>query len=718
MDITPEQANDLQIAREMVAAGIPVFIAAPRRERAGTYRYPDEWQNTVADSAVIDQWQPGWGLAAVGGHAADFLDMDPRSGGIESQIELKNAGQWPLSYGQQSTPSGGTHDILSRTGERKETGFMPGLDFQAGGTEPDATGSYGRAFVWIAPTVGVSKETGELVPYRWVHRPDLEALEEWRRPDGTSSDASTEGLIARVYAARAQKAKPRQIEAAAAFGGSQLMSGNTGDGGFTLLEAFDFVKPLRDQLMSAQIGTIEDYGMQFTLVLEHFVPAFWSPEQAFSFVTEALSHTAYDPNGPSNWTADKFLKRLDGRRPVLGSWKARRNLSAAEAAAVFGQQDGPAPVPGTPEEAQDAVDALLGRMLTAEQMMLQEPPEPLVWDLLDRDTQAALIGLPGSFKSFVALDIAAHVGGGKPWRGHRVHQGEVVYIVAEGARGMTLRTRAWKERNGPMPGVRFLPEPVQVKDPMAWQILIEACRRIRPVLVVVDTQAMVTVGIEENSNTEMGVAYAAFRKIREATGACVLLVHHTTKAGDTTRGAGSQDGAQDTRLKLERQTPRSSLIVKLKDEKQKDMAEGEDGGILLQMEAVPLGVHPVTGRVLSSLVLGDANAFKLVAGQGDAPEEWEVHHGPAQVLLLKVLRDQGGTVGLTKAEARTALVERFHGGDPKKLAKQTWYTAWTKIMEKCDPDGSSVVNHVGGACYALDPVAFEAMNEALEAQLP
>lgn len=702
MDITPEQADALQIAREMAAAGIPIFLCAPNPEKPGKYIYKNDWQKSVADPSVVDQWQPGWALAAVGGHAADFLDMDPRSGGIESQIELKNAGQWPLSFGQQSTPSGGTHDILSRTGERKETGFMPGLDFQAGGTEPDATGSYGRAFVWIAPTVGVSKETGELVPYRWVHRPDLEALEEWRRPDGTSSDASTEGLIARVYSARARKAAPRASGAVAAFGAeaSQFMqAGTAGHDGFTLLEAYAFVAPHYDALINSKIGDIEENGMAFTLALEHFVPAFWSVESAFGFVIEGLSHTAYDPNGPSDWTADKFLKRLDGRRPVLGSWKARRNLSAEEAAAVFGRQEGPAPVPGTPEEAQDAVDALLGRMLTAEQMMLQEPPEPLVWDLLDMDTQAALIGLPGSFKSFVALDIAAHVGGGRPWRGHQVHQGEVVYIVAEGARGMTLRTRAWKERNGAMPGVRFLPEPVQVKDPMAWQILIEACRRIKPVLVVVDTQAMVTVGIEENSNTEMGVAYAAFRKIREATGACVLLVHHTTKAGDTTRGAGSQDGAQDTRLKLERQQPRSSLIVKLKDEKQKDMAEGEDGGILLQMETVQLGVHPVTGRVLSSLVLGDASTFKLLADRGDDVEEWVRASISVREMVLQILRDHGEDRGITSAVGRRIVVERFFGGVKDRLKDSTWTTSWNRAVK--DPS----VIQVGGERFTRDPIA-------------
>jgi hypothetical protein len=702
MTLSSEQIEALRIAREMAAAGIPIFIAAPNASKPGKYRYPDEWQNTVADPAVIDQWQPGWGLGAVGGVAADFLDMDPRSGGLESQTEMKNAGQWPLSFGQQSTPSGGTHDILSRTGERKETSFMPGLDFQAGGMEPDATGSYGRAFVWIAPTVGVSKETGELVPYRWVHAPDLEALDEWRLPDGTSSDASTEGLISRVYSARARKAKPRPSEDAPAFD-SQLFT--NGDGSFTLAEAFNFVRPLRERLMSAPIGKIEEYGMDFTLALEHFVPAFWSPEQAFDFVTEALSHTAYDPNGPSDWTSDKFLKRLDGRRPVLGSWKAHRKLSAEEAAAAFGHAEPVTAPPSGQAEAQSLIDALIGKMLTPAQMAALPPPEPLIKGLLDLDSLAWMIGLPGSFKSFIALDLAAHVGTGLPWRGMQVTQGPVVYIAAEGTRGMGKRIRAWEKKYGHMGDVRFLPLPIKIRDAVAWQTLIEACRIIRPVLVVIDTQARVAAGIEENSNTEMSAAIESFDAIKVATGACVLVVHHTTKSGDSTRGAGAQDGAQDTRIKLERKSPRSSMVVKFTEEKQKDLQEGADGITIRMIEEVISG--PGEER-LASLRVG--SALEALAGTGDEPEigdltpwrgqepaDWTkryvAYNSPWQRRILQVLFDHAETAGLSEAKVRDTVIARW-----AKPEVDTWNDAWPKVVSKVI-DGEPLIASVGGRKY-------------------
>ena len=68
------------------------------------------------------------------------------------------------------------------------------------------------------------------------------------------------------------------------------------------------------------------------------------------------------------------------------------------------------------------------------------------------------------FKSFVALDWACHVALGLPWRGREVTQGDVVYVVAEGKKGIPGRVSAWEATYGHrVSGVHFLPEPVQVR---------------------------------------------------------------------------------------------------------------------------------------------------------------------------------------------------------------------------------------------------------------
>lgn len=727
---TPEELRAIEIARDMAMAGIPVFVCRPNPFRPGKFYIESGWPNTVADPAALDRWQPGYGVAAVGGGAADFLDMDPRSGGLESREILKNEGSWPLSFGQQSTPSGGTHDVISSAGIGKRTGFMPGLDFQGGLPEPDADGETHRAFVWLAPTVGRSKETGELVPYRWVHEPDLAALDEWRASDGTCTDESIRGIANRILA-KPVRALPRlDVDEMDETGGEASSIFNRFRDPFTMEQAEEFVRPHLDALRNAKNGDINTFGMAATLAIEHFVPDFWSVEEASAIILENLSHTVYDPNGTSDWTADQqFIERLDGRRPVKNSWKAKRALGKSELARVFdipGEDE--TPIPATSEEAQSLVQKLLGQMMTAEQMCELPAPVPLVWELLDRDSLAALTGAPGSFKSFVALDIAAHVSRGTPWHDLRTHRGPVIYIAAEGVRGMTLRIRAWRERYGQMGEIRFLPAPVQIRDAPAWQALVKACHLVQPVLVVVDTQAMVTVGVEENSNSEMGVAIEAFKRIQRVTGACVLVVHHLTKDGASTRGAGAQDGAQDTRIRVERLTPRSSLKMRLRDEKQKDMAESDEAGLALQLDVVDLGEDPVTGRHLSSLVINH-DPYRAASGEeapvdvGQAvkirePQEWTVRithpHALIQRRILQTLADLApANIGLTEAKVKTLVAERWHEGKvgrrPGMLNSQSFQDGWTGVLKLKIETGESVVVPLSGQRYGLDPIVSDSL---------
>lgn len=265
----------------------------------------------------------------------------------------------------------------------------------------------------------------------------------------------------------------------------------------------------------------------------------------------------------------------------------------------------------------DPVEAMLSRLLTSAQLRALPPPEPLINGLLDLDSCAWLIGEPGSGKSFVALDFAAHVGRGEPWHGRTVRQGRVVYIVAEGARGMRLRVDAWERERAPMDDVFFLPEPVQANErgprgmPVAgaWSVLVEACRRVAPALVIIDTQARATVGLNENDNSDMSYYAAQADRIRRATGACVLSVHHLGRNGTHARGASAIDGAQDTELRIERRP--GAMAITLKVDKQKDQAE--IGPVPLELIKIDLGVDPATGRDLSSLVIGqespDASMF-------------------------------------------------------------------------------------------------------------
>ncbi|MCA0437426.1 MAG: AAA family ATPase [Actinobacteria bacterium] len=203
---SPEKtASALTTARRLAARGIPIFIAHPALGADGQwdpkggsgqsgYVLPAGWQATTPDPAVVDTWRPGDALAAVMGAPGpvDCLDVDPRNGGDATAHQWGGAGVWPTSYGRQLTPSGGWHDLIAATGCRSMDGVDQGLDLKAG-----AAGR-GHGFIWIAPTVKLSKSTGNLAAYEWVNEPDLVAL------DGP--DDSTGTLKARVDAKRAPQA--------------------------------------------------------------------------------------------------------------------------------------------------------------------------------------------------------------------------------------------------------------------------------------------------------------------------------------------------------------------------------------------------------------------------------------------------------------------------------------------------------------------------------
>ncbi|MGK5738895.1 AAA family ATPase [Micromonospora sp. URMC 103] len=629
MITTDEQARALDIARQLIRAGIPVFAAAPNSSRPGEYHLPKGWEATRPDEALLDRWRPGWALAAVGGHAADFLDVDPRNGGEASEAEVRAAGHWPRSFGRQATPSGGTHDLISVTGLRKATDFMPGLDLQAGTPEG------GRGFVYIAPTERRSKVTGELVAYRWTQEPDLEALEEWR-----GSDSSTEGLVARVHAAKARRSAPsvlaqrQEVDLADPFFTASSAS-QGGERAFTQAQAQDFVRPYLVELQAARIGGIEEAANRAAVTLSHFVPTFWTADEAFRLLTDALGHTAYDPeHQASTWTAEKFIPVLDGTRPPLDPWKAVRRAELP---------------PGGQEEAKpDRVAALLEKMLDPDALECRPRPRPLVRGLVNLESLTWIIGEPGSFKSFVALDLAAHVGAGLPWRGREVTRGRVLYVAAEGASGMTLRMRAWRKVYGATPDVLTLPEPVQASDPQAWAALVEACRELGPVLVVIDTQARNTVGMEENDNTAMGVFIERLEELKRATGACVLVVHHTGRNGGDARGASAIDGAQDTELKVIRAKPRSTLAAKVSVEKQKD---GEDGWSLpITLQKVDLGTDPESGEELGTLTLEPFDAFNLAQAVEDAPD-WRANLTDNQRDVMEAMLEHSDEDGATRAQA-------------------------------------------------------------------
>jgi hypothetical protein len=83
-------------------------------------------------------------------------------------------------------------------------------------------------------------------------------------------------------------------------------------------------------------------------------------------------------------------------------------------------------------------------LITARELLAE--PEPLRWlikDYLQQETLSLLFGDPASGKSLLALDWAASLATGLPWRGHQAAPSPVVYLAGEGHFGIKRRLLAW-----------------------------------------------------------------------------------------------------------------------------------------------------------------------------------------------------------------------------------------------------------------------------------
>src|SRR5439155_6514929 len=124
--------------------------------------------------------------------------------------------------------------------------------------------------------------------------------------------------------------------------------------------------------------------------------------------------------------------------------------------------------------------------------------------------------------------------------------------------GLKLRVRVWKLAHGldRRAGVTFVPQAVQLLNPGEVAAFIEAIGESMPeppVLVVIDTLARSMTGGDENGPKDMGQFIASIDRIRETTGAGVLVLHHTGwKETDRERGHTSLRAATDTVMLLKK----------------------------------------------------------------------------------------------------------------------------------------------------------------------
>lgn len=214
----------------------------------------------------------------------------------------------------------------------------------------------------------------------------------------------------------------------------------------------------------------------------------------------------------------------------------------------------------------DPVSEIEARIVTFAHLRDQPPPEWLVDGVLPKQGVGRIYGPSGSMKSFLVLHLLGAVGHGDVFAGRDCMKTSSLYVVAEGQSGIGKRVRAYERHHGrSLPG-EVAPWPIQINGDSEWHAFVELASRRQWGLVVFDTQASSTVGLDENSATDMGKMVDRLRALSEATGGLVMLVHHTGYDTSHSRGSTAVYAGMDVELSVSKDG--DSVVVR--GEKVKD----------------------------------------------------------------------------------------------------------------------------------------------------
>lgn len=286
------------------------------------------------------------------------------------------------------------------------------------------------------------------------------------------------------------------------------------------------------------------------------------------------------------------------------------------------------------------------RLLSRAQLANLPPPRWLVRDMLPENALVGLYGEPGAGKSFVAVDLSLSIAHGRGWHGRTVVPGAVLYVAGEGVAGMNARVRAWEltHQPGPTENWSVVPDAVNLADPKTAEAFARFVKEeLGPLrLIVVDTLARCTAGADENSAKDMGNFVAGCDALRKATGATVLIVHHSGKdSAKGMRGSTALLGAVDTTVRVEKEGRGLTVAVV----KQKDAEPLMP--LTFGMEAVHVGGGP--DEIRSSIVLTSRVVPAEEEDWDDTPER--------QALKLAVAHDGYGKKAFAEVVVAAELVK-------------------------------------------------------------
>ncbi|MES1936628.1 ATPase-like protein [Salinisphaera hydrothermalis C27AD] len=313
-------------------------------------------------------------------------------------------------------------------------------------------------------------------------------------------------------------------------------------------------------------------------------------------------------------------------------------------------------------------------LATLEQMdigwMLESEPPARRWllqDLLPLNVVGLLAAGGGTGKSMLTIQLAVAVATGRPFLGIPVGEPGPVLMVAAEDDAEEMRRRLWRvvtqlREDGDLTpederearhNLKVLPRVAEnnrltyVADGAvrgtgrAQAIAVTVNQLSEPKLVVLDPVSRFRGG-EENNNEHATRFIEEAEKLREATGATVLMVHHVSKAGLAAGAEGiAAEGVRGASALLDGARWAMAMGTLRKDEAGKFGIDRDDAGKYVRLEAVKNNyAAPWPGLWLQRLSGGVMAATDLRAK--DAGEAKAERHGQVLSNVLALLEEKQG----------------------------------------------------------------------------
>jgi hypothetical protein len=293
------------------------------------------------------------------------------------------------------------------------------------------------------------------------------------------------------------------------------------------------------------------------------------------------------------------------------------------------------------------------KLLKLSELDSLQPPAWLIENVITEHGLSMIWGRSGSLKSFVALDMGLCIATGTPWHGRPVKQGRVVYLAAEGAHGLGGRAIGWtKSKKLDAPKFQLIPHGLTLTKDDDLTALIEAITADpEPIAFIpIDTLSRTFGAGNPNQPSDMNLFVTAADRLKEATGAHVMIIHHGGK--DTDKNELGNEGlrnASDTVIHIRRKTETVELINEAPKGKQKDAEEFKP--IILRPTKIAYEQNG-TEKTTLVMVLNETQTSESSAQRGE-----DASIGKVEKAVLQALADAGKeALGLT----RLALMTKAH----------------------------------------------------------